>query len=302
VRSSWFGGDPLSLQKNSSDTTIPHDPAEPLVRTNGKAPGLSGRPAEGRISSAVRVQIGGGTTLETNITAAVFARGGSKGLPGKNLRLLGGKTLLSLAIEHALALDAVSEVYVSTDSLDIAKEAEKAGAIVPYMRPADLARDDSPEWASWRHLIEFLSQTKGSTTEYLLAVPTTAPLRITEDIEGCMRVAMDDDSLDGAICVTPSRRNPDFNMARLGADGTIDLAAGRKNSSSPYRRQDAEVLYEIVPAAYIMRTDFVRSADSMWAGKIGGYVVPEERSADIDSEFDFRIAEFLYSSRSSGSG
>jgi CMP-N-acetylneuraminic acid synthetase len=232
--------------------------------------------------------------LATGIVAAVFARGGSKGLPGKNLRLLEGKTLLSLAIDHAFAVDGVSEVYVSTDSEEIAAEAKKAGATVPFLRPADLAKDDSPEWAAWQHLVKFVSNYYGNAPEYLLAVPVTAPLRATEDIEGCIRAAFADKSLDGAICVTPSRRNPDFNMARLNSDGSINLAAATGSADSPYRRQDAEVLYEIVPAAYFMKTNYILTSGSMWAGRLGSHIVPEERAIDIDSEIDFQIAEFLY--------
>ncbi len=234
--------------------------------------------------------------MATGIVAAIFARGGSKGLPGKNLRLLGGKTLLSLAVDHAFAVEGVSEVYVSTDSEEIASEAEKAGATVPFLRPADLAKDDSPEWAAWQHLVEFVSKNNVNAPEYLLAVPVTAPLRATEDIEGCIRTVLADKSLDGAICVTPSRRNPDFNMARLNPDGSINLAAPKLSSDSPYRRQDAEVLYEIVPAAYFMKTDYILTFDSMWAGRLGCHIVPEQRAIDIDSEFDFQIAEFLYNS------
>jgi N-acylneuraminate cytidylyltransferase len=226
--------------------------------------------------------------------AAVFARGKSKGLPGKNLRLLGGRTLLALAIEQALSVEGVAKVYVSTDSPEIAREAEKSGAIVPFIRPSDLANDDSPEWFAWQHFVNFISGSSQEPPHYLLSIPTTAPLRATEDIEGCIRVVLGDHSLDGAICVTPSRRNPDFNMARRNPDGTISPPEGTNKSNSPFRRQDAEVFHEIVPAAYFMRTDYVLRVDSMWAGKIGSHVVPEERSIDIDSEFDFRMAEFLY--------
>ena len=199
-----------------------------------------------------------------------------------------------MAIDHAFTLEGVSEVYVSTDSPEIAAEAEKAGATVPFLRPAHLAKDDSPEWAAWQHLVKYLSRNDGSAPEYLLSVPVTAPLRVTEDIEGCIRVLLADDSLDGAICVTPSRRNPDFNMVRLSPDGVIRLAATDLIRSAPYRRQDAEVLYEIVPAAYFMKTDYILAVDSMWAGRIGCHIVPVERAIDIDSEFDFHIAEFLY--------
>lgn len=205
-----------------------------------------------------------------------------------------------MAIDHAFAVEGISEVYVSTDSEEIAADAEKAGASVPFLRPAHLAKDDSPEWAAWQHLVEFLSNNNVNAPEYLLAVPVTAPLRVPEDIEGCIRVAFADKSLDGAICLTPSRRNPDFNMIRLNLDGSINLAAPKLTSDAPYRRQDAEVLYEIVPAAYFMKTDYIRTVDSMWAGRLGHHIVPEERAIDIDSEIDFQIAEFLYTKSLNG--
>ena len=197
-----------------------------------------------------------------------------------------------------MATEGVAEVYVSTDSPEIAEEAKNAGALVPFLRPAELARDDSPEWLAWQHFVDFLSDSFQAPAEYFLSVPTTAPLRTTEDIEGCIRVLLEDDSLDGSICVTPSRRNPDFNMTRRSSDGTVALPALRAASTLPFRRQDAEVFYEIVPAAYFVRVDFVRRANSLWAGKIGSHVVPEERAIDIDTEFDFRMAEFLLSGRS----
>lgn len=236
----------------------------------------------------------GGASLNTNIVAAVFARGGSKGLPGKNLRRLGGKTLLALAIEHALAIDVIDQVFVSTDSEEIATEAIMAGAIVPFVRPESLARDNSPEWFAWRHLLDFVSQSSTGTPDYLLSIPATAPLRALEDVQSCISVALGDDSLDGAICVTPSRRNPDFNMARLRPDGSLLPPEHTKKANLPFRRQDADSYYEIVPSAYVMKANYVMTADSMWAGKLGAHVVPEERSIDIDSEFDFILAEFLY--------
>ena len=214
-------------------------------------------------------------------------------MPGKNLRMLGGQSLLSLAINQAMATEGVAEVYVSTDSPEIAEEARRAGALVPFMRPAELARDDSPEWFAWQHFVKFMSDSSGAPPEYLLSVPTTAPLRAIEDIEGCIRVLIDDDSFDGSICVTPSRRIPDFNMACRSPDGTVNLPGQRTGTALPFRRQDAEVLYEIVPSAYFVRADFVRRANSLWEGTIGSHIVPEERSIDIDSEFDFKLAKFL---------
>ena len=96
-----------------------------------------------------------------SVVAFVFARGGSKGLPGKNLRPLAGKPLIAHAIEHALAVPRIERVIVSTDSTDIAQVARDFGAEVPFMRPAELATDDSPEWLSWRHAVDFVRQEEG---------------------------------------------------------------------------------------------------------------------------------------------
>jgi len=91
-----------------------------------------------------------------SIVAVIFARGGSKGLPGKNLRILGDKPLIAWSIEHAKAVRRIDRVIVSTDSTEIAQVALKYGAEVPFIRPSDLAQDDSPEWLSWKHALNFL--------------------------------------------------------------------------------------------------------------------------------------------------
>ena len=118
--------------------------------------------------------------------AFIFARGGSKGLPGKNIRPLGGKPLIAWSIEHALAIKRIARVIVSTDSEEIAAVARDYGAEVPFIRPAELARDDSPEWLAWRHALNFLRETTGELPEVMVSVPTTAPLRLALDIENCL--------------------------------------------------------------------------------------------------------------------
>jgi N-acylneuraminate cytidylyltransferase len=120
------------------------------------------------------------------IVACIFARGGSKGLPGKNIRPLGGKPLITWSIEQALSVERIDRVIVSTDSHDIAEIAKASGAEVPFMRPSELSGDKSPEWLAWRHMLTYLKQADGQYPEAMISLPTTAPLRSTQDIDNCI--------------------------------------------------------------------------------------------------------------------
>ena len=113
-----------------------------------------------------------------SVIAFIFARGGSKGLVGKNIRQLQGKPLIAWSIEQALAVKRINRVIISTDSLDIAAVARKYGAEVPFIRPAELARDNSPEWLAWRHALTYMLETDGKLPEVMLSLPATAPLRL----------------------------------------------------------------------------------------------------------------------------
>ena len=139
-------------------------------------------------------------------TAFIFARGGSKGLPGKNIRLFGGKPLIAWSIQHAQAVKRISRVIVSTDSQEIAAVAQDYGAEAPFIRPAELAQNDSPEWLAWRHALNYLRETTDMLQEVMDSVPATAPLRLPLDVENCL------DEYEGSgaevvITVTNARRN-----------------------------------------------------------------------------------------------
>ena len=122
-----------------------------------------------------------------SIAAIITARGGSKGLPGKNVRPLAGRPLIAWSIVKARAISRIGRIIVSTDSPEIANAAREAGAEVPFMRPAELARDDSPEWLAWRHALEYLRTSTGRYPGTLVVTPATAPLRRPEDVELCLR-------------------------------------------------------------------------------------------------------------------
>lgn len=229
-----------------------------------------------------------------NAVAFIFARGGSKGLPGKNTRLLGGKPLIVWSIERALAVHRISRVIVSTDSEEIATISRDHGAEAPFLRPAELATDESPEWLSWRHGLEYLRETTGSFPEVIVSVPSVAPLGLPIDIENCID-EYEKGSSDVVITVTKAHRSPYFNMVKLNLDGTYGLVD--TSITSTYRRQDAPAVYDMTTVCYVANSEFVMSHNSIFEGRIGAVHIPIERAIDIDSPLDFQIAEYLYNLR-----
>lgn len=228
------------------------------------------------------------------VVGFIFARGGSKGLPGKNIRLLGGKPLIAWSIEHALAIKRIERVIVSTDSEEIAAVARDYGAEVPFIRPAELARDDSPEWLAWRHALNYLCETTGALPEVMVSVPATAPLRLALDIENCLDEYEKGDA-DMVITVTDAHRSPYFNMVKTNADGTVGLV--NPPQSAIARRQDAPVVYDMATVCYVANPEFVMTHNSHFQGRVRAVHVPHERAIDIDTLLDFQMAEFFLNLR-----
>jgi CMP-N-acetylneuraminic acid synthetase len=222
--------------------------------------------------------------------AFIFARGGSKGLPGKNVRNLCGKPLIAWSIEQALAVPRIRRVIVSTDTEEIASVARRYGAEVPFMRPEHLARDDSPEWLSWQHALEFVQEEEGALPEVMLSIPATAPLRLSLDIENCLDEYQRGDA-DMVITVSPARRSPYFNMVKHNPDGTVSLVIPPPTALS--RRQDAPAVFDMATVAYALHPQFVLQHNALFEGRVNAVHVPNERAIDIDTLLDFQIAEFL---------
>ncbi|WP_341880172.1 acylneuraminate cytidylyltransferase family protein [Synechococcus sp. UW140] len=225
-----------------------------------------------------------------NVVAIIFARGGSKGLPGKNIRPFAGKPLIAWSIEHALAIKRVDRVLVSTDSDEIAVVALEYGAEVPFMRPAELAADDSPEWLAWRHALNYLRESTGELPDVMVSVPTTAPLRLPQDIENCLNEYENHD-VDIVITVTEAHRSPYFNMVKTNADGSVGLVNPPQKAIA--RRQDAPIVYDMATICYVVKPEFVMSHESTFEGRVRSVHVPTERAIDIDTLLDFQIAEHL---------
>lgn len=227
--------------------------------------------------------------MSARVPALIFARGGSKGVPGKNIRPLGGRPLIAHAIAAARAATCVSRIVVSTDDDAIAETARAWGAEVPFRRPPELARDDSPEWLAWRHAIGELRRA-GDHVDTFVSVPATAPLRQAQDIDACV-AKMAASNADIVITVTPAARNPYFNMVTLDPAGIARLAMSP--DGAVVRRQDAPPMFDMTTVCYAARADFVLSAGSMFEGRVAAVLVPPERAIDIDSELDLTIAECL---------
>ncbi len=224
------------------------------------------------------------------VVALICARGGSKGLPDKNIRLLAGQPLIARAIGQARAVKRINRVIVSTDTEQIAGVARAAGAEVPYLRPAELAQDDSPEWLVWRHALRFLEESEWGRPDALIVVPATAPLRSVTDLERCLD-EFEKGGVDVVITVTDAHRSPYFNMVRANADGTVGLVIPPEGPI--VRRQDAPVVYDMTTVAYVAAPAFVTTRNGIFEGRVRYVHVPVERALDIDSPLDFRIAECL---------
>ena len=226
--------------------------------------------------------------------AFVFARGGSKGVPGKSLRKVAGKSLLQRAIETAVATPEITRVIVSTDSNEIAEAAVDHGAEVPFMRPAELATDESPEILSWRHALRELETLEGKAPEAMVSIPTTAPLRVPEDVSGCIKV-FESKAADLALVTAVSSHNPYFNMVEV--QGNQGLQVPMFSRKYIFRRQDAPVVHGLTTVAYVARTEYVFGCQSLFDGNVYSYEVDISRSLDVDTEFDLEIASILLNKR-----
>jgi CMP-N-acetylneuraminic acid synthetase len=218
--------------------------------------------------------------------AFVFARGGSKGLPRKNLLPIAGISLVAHSIRLAATIDAIDDIFVSTDSAEIAAEAQAGGATV-IDRPAELATDTAPEWLAWRHAVAWVEKRRGPF-ERFLSLPATAPLRAAEDVEKCLERLTPDTDL--VLTVSAARRNPWFNMVTLDPAGQARLVNAGDDVS---RRQDAPVVFDVATVAYATRPAYIQQAPGLWSGVVRAVEVPVARAIDIDDVLDFSIARFL---------
>ena len=224
------------------------------------------------------------------ILGAICARGGSKGVPRKSLRRLGGLPLIARTIQCAQACSMFDRVVVSTDDQEIAEVAKKYGAEVPFIRPAHLAQDDSPKWPVFRHLVESMERMTGQRVDVLVDLDLGVPLRQPSDITGCVEHLLASHA-DVVTTAYEAERNPYFNMVEVNTEGLCQIV---KRLSKPIAcRQEAPAVFSLSPSVFAIRRAALWQYEHWSQSKFQIYVVPRERAVDIDTETDFRFVESL---------
>ena len=225
------------------------------------------------------------------ILGTICCRGGSKGIPGKNIRLLNNVPLIAYTIETAFSAKLLSDVIVSTDDQTIADVAVKFNANVPFLRPGDLASDTASKWPVFIHAVEWYEKNMNIEVDYIVDMDVTVPLKTSTDIDGAIQMALDNNDTDVVITGYEPERNPYFNMMELNGNGYAEIV--KKTSTPIVRKQDAPKVYSLSPAAYVIKKTALYNYSHWSNAKCKIYPMPRERAIDIDTPVDFRIVEIL---------
>lgn len=227
------------------------------------------------------------------ILGLITARGGSKGLPRKNVLPLAGKPMIAWSIEAARASANLARVIVSTDDEEIAHVSRDWGAEVPFMRPTELARDDSTHFAVVQHAVEWVATHDHMYPDYVLLLQPTSPLRTTEDIDASIELARQTQA-PAIVSVCEADQHP-YLVKRLAEDGS--LADFVKTEIAYLRRQVLPVAYFVNGAIYLnQRTSLLETQQFLPPGT-RPYIMPLQRSFDVDTSWDFHLAGLVLSDR-----
>ncbi len=225
------------------------------------------------------------------VLGVIPARGGSKGIPRKNLHPVGGRPLLAWTIDAARGARGLSRCVVSTEDDEIAGVARSFGGDVPFLRPAELATDETPGSAPILHALDEVEARDGASYDAVMCLQPTSPLRTSADIDAAL--ALLDDEVAAVISVAPARHHPLW-MRTMDERGRLLPLSG---SSLPARRQDLPRAYVLNGAVYIARQHEFRAARTFHLEGARAYVMPEERSIDVDTPLDAQIAGMLLAAR-----
>ncbi|SFZ78880.1 acylneuraminate cytidylyltransferase family protein [Chitinimonas taiwanensis] len=222
--------------------------------------------------------------------ATICARGGSVGVPRKNILPVAGRPLIAHSIEQALSLPEIDAVYVSTDCPEIALVAQQYGARVPFLRPSELATSSAAKIPVIQHLCDWID-THDGPFDRIVDLDPTSPLRLTEDIVACLNLLESD--VDAVITAFESEKNPYFNMVERKADGHIGLVC--EQQGGVVARQLAPQVYSMNASIYVWHRHTL--SKGLWSGSLRLHTMPRERSIDIDSPLDLKIVEMLLAER-----
>lgn len=219
------------------------------------------------------------------VLAIIPARGGSKGIARKNIRYLGGKPLIAWAIEAAKKSKYIDRLILSSDDVEIIEVAKGFGCDAPFVRPSELAQDDSPGIDPVLHAMDNLSK----EYDYVALLQPTSPLRNEDDIDGCLEMCVNANS-QSCVSVAETKHNP-YWMYHLDKDSIlVPLFESGKEYT---RRQELPKVYAINGAVYVAEFHWLRAEKKFIGENTLAYIMPEERSVDIDSEADLELLEQL---------
>jgi CMP-N,N'-diacetyllegionaminic acid synthase len=215
-----------------------------------------------------------------SVLAVIPARGGSKGVPRKNVRLLGGKPLIAWTIEAAARSAHIDRMITTTEDAEILSVAREFGCEIPFVRPAELAADNTPGMAPIRHA---LNQLTGY--DYVVVLQPTSPLRNTADIDGCISRCSE---LNADACVSMEVATTPPQWLYIKREGFF-VESFLQGAQANVRRQEIPEVYGLNGAVYVARTRWIDSGHSFLDGKVACYEMPPERSLDVDTEWDWHV-------------
>ena len=225
-----------------------------------------------------------------NIICVIGARGGSKGVPGKNIRPLLGKPLIAWTIEQAKECKLINRVIVSTDNKEIAEISKEYNAEVPFIRPKKLANDKSGKWEVWQHALQACEDFYNEKFDLYIDLDCTSPVRDVDDIYKAIE-QFRNTSVDAIFSICESRKNPYFNMVEYDQENILKVVI--PNKSPIVCRQDAPKVFDHVASIYVLDPNYLRSEKGILDGNVKGYDIGVDKGIDLDTEFDFELIEYL---------
>ena len=223
------------------------------------------------------------------VLCTICARAGSKGVANKNLRLINNKPLIVYSIEQAIATKLFDQIVVSSDSKEIREVALANGATFCVDRPAELATDTAPKLPAIKHCVEN-AEKKFGQFEVIIDLDATAPLRESSDIIGALEL-LQSAQADNVITGTPAHRSPYFNLVETDINGIVSLSKPPANVVA--RRQDSPQCFDMNASIYVWRRQALFANENLFTGNTRLFVMPRERSLDIDSQADFEMVEWM---------
>jgi CMP-N,N'-diacetyllegionaminic acid synthase len=228
------------------------------------------------------------------VLGIIGARSGSKGVPNKNVLPLAGKPLMAWIIEAALKSRYISRTIVSTDSSEYAAIARQYGAQVPFLRPAEFATDNSPEYQYVKFTVEWLEKNESYKPEIVVRLLPTVPLQSSDDIDGCIDALLKDPSAQSAVAIAEARQHPEKALKLIddgeGGQFLVTYLTDSGRDVTPIGRQSYQKAF-FRANLIVSRTEVIKNTGSLTGDRVRHLIIPQERAIDIDTPMDFFIAE-----------